>query len=470
MSQNHVTCQVPPAAPTPERMKWFQEARFGMSIHWGLYSIPARGEWVRSVEQMSVEDYQKYFHSFQPDEECAREWAALAKKTGMRYCILTAKHHDGFCLFDSKLTNYTSMQAKARRDFVREYVAAMRAEGIRVGLYYSLLDWHHPDYPSWHDRQHPMRDDPQSKERDKKCDWRRYVDYMSGQVEELLTNYGKIDILVFDFSYWEFIGEKWGATELVKKIRRLQPDIILNDRLSNEALKKATGAAYTGDYEHTEQDIPRKPLTNAHGQRIPWDAWFTVTNGWCFDPLDKNYKQPVDIIHALVNCVSKGGNLTLNVSPDARGHLDAETHRILNEIGQWLLKNGESIYGCSMADWPNPEWGRFTQNGRVLYAHILEQVMGHINMPGMRGRIKNGRTVAQGAEVFVCDYWNPGIQTFDEPDDIFFNFRHPAAFTYPLADRRDTVVKFELTSEEERLPLLEQYREQFVRATTPREC
>jgi alpha-L-fucosidase len=460
---------VPPLAAVPERMKWLLDARFGMSIHWGAYSVAARGEWVRSNEKLTIEQYQKYIDSFCPDAGVAAEWARLAKSAGMRYCVLTAKHHDGYCLFDSKLTDYTTVKTRPGRDLIREYIDAMRKEGIKVGLYYSLLDWHHPDYPAWHDRQHPMRDEPSSRERDKKCVWQRYLDYYHGQVEELLTNYGTIDQLVFDFSYWDFAGDKWGGSELMKKIRRLQPNIVVNDRLSCEALKKGDPKPYTGDYDHTEQDIPRLPLVNNQGRRIPWDSWFTMTNSWCYNPLDKDYKQAADIIHALVNCVSKGGNLTVNVSPDARGHVNNQTHSILSEVGEWLAKNGESIYGCAMADIPKPEWGRFTQKGNTLYAHILEQVIGHISMPGMRGKIKNGRCVADGSEVFICDYWNPGVQTFDEPDDIFFNFRPPVASTYPLPDRRDTVVKFELTNDKERLELIEKYRKDFAAATAQRD-
>jgi alpha-L-fucosidase len=466
MKENHTLTA--PAAPVPDYMKWYLNARFGMSLHWGLYSIPARGEWVRSAEQLTIKAYQKYFDSFSPDEGVARQWARLAREAGMRYCVLTAKHHDGFCLFDSKYTDYKATNTSAKRDLIAEYVNAFREEGLRVGLYYSLVDWHHDDYPAWHDRQHPLRDDPAARERDTKCDWPRYVEYLHNQVEELLTNYGTIDSMVFDFSYWEFIGEKWKATELVKRIRKLQPDIVLNDRFGGEPIKQSPRPAYAGDFDQTEQDIPKGPVLNIKGERIPWESWFTLSNSWSYNPNDRNYKQPADIIRALVNCVSKGGNLTLNASPDARGHLNKETVRILRDVGDWMRKNGESIYGCGPAPFEKPEWGRYTLKDGTLYAHVLDQVIGHLNLPGLRGRVTEPRLLADGAEAFLTDYWNPGVQTFDDPDDIFFNINQPEAGTYPLPDPRDTVLAFSLTSEEERQKLLKQYQDDFVRNTTPR--
>ncbi|MCL2699763.1 MAG: alpha-L-fucosidase, partial [Defluviitaleaceae bacterium] len=196
-----------------QRTKWFMHDRFGMFIHWGLYSIPARGEWVRSVERISNEDYQKYFDAFDPIGYDPREWARLAAKAGMRYAVLTAKHHDGFCLFDSKLTDYKATNTRAGRDLVREYVDAFRAEGLKVGLYFSLIDWYHPDFPHYEDRQHPMRDNEAFKNHAQVERFDRYLDYMHGQVREICTGYGKLDILWFDFSYPGMSGEKWRATD-----------------------------------------------------------------------------------------------------------------------------------------------------------------------------------------------------------------------------------------------------------------
>lgn len=455
-----------PATPAvPARLHWYLEARFGLSLHFGLYSLPGRGEWIRSVERLTVEEYQRYFDAFAPDAECAREWARAARMAGARYVVLTAKHHDGFCLFDSALTDYKSTNTPARRDLIREYVDAVRAEGLRVGLYYSLVDWYHPDYPAYGDRQHPLRHDPAARERDTRCVWPRYLEYMHGQVRELCSNYGKLDVLVFDFSYWDFHGERWGATELMRMIRQLQPDVVVNDRLGCESIKALEPPAYTGDYDQAEMDIPREPVRNKAGHPIPWESWFPLSNSWAHNPSDADYKSAATIIHALVNCVSKGGNLLLNVAPDPRGHLNAHTLSTLQEIGAWLARNGESVYGCGPAPLPKPEWGRWTQRGNVLYAHILAPVIGHLSLQGLRGKVKNPHVLATWQPAILCDYWNPGIQTFDAPDDIFLNFREPIQFTWPLPDARDTVVRLEYTSPEEQARLLEEYRANFARAT-----
>ena len=212
-----------------KRVEWFQHDRFGMFIHWGLYAIPARGEWVRSVERMSREDYQPFFDEFDPVDYDPKTWAALAKKAGMIYAVMTAKHHDGFCLFDSKYTHYKSTNTKSGRDLIREYLEAFRAEGIKVGLYFSIIDWYHDDYPHYGDRQHPERDNEKFK--GAKHDFDNYLDYMHNQVRELCENYGKLDILWFDFSYEELRGEAWRATELVRMVRSLQPHIIIDNRL-----------------------------------------------------------------------------------------------------------------------------------------------------------------------------------------------------------------------------------------------
>ena len=448
----------------PDHMNWHQAGRLVMSLHFGLYSIPARGEWVRSAERLTVEQYQPFFDSFNPDRSAPAEWAKLAKVAGAKYVLLTTKHHDGFCLFDSKLTQYKVTNTPYGRDLIRDYVEAVRAEGLKVGLYYSLVDWQHPDCPAFGDRQHPLRYDPAAKDRDAKCNWSRYVKYLHGQVEELMSNYGTIDVLAFDFSYWDYAGEKWGATELMKTIRRLQPNVIVNDRLSNESLKGKVRQPFTGDLDHVEQNIPREPVRNANGELVPFEAWFTVGNSWSFDPHDKQMKSSAALVRALVNCVSKGGNLLLNVAPDARGHISKAQSEPIEQLGQWLCRNGESIYGCGLAEFPKPEWGRFTQNGKWLYAHVLEPAIGHITLPEMRGRVKNGRVLATGNEAILTDFWNPGVQTFDSPDDIFFNFGKPVHWTYGLPDWMDTVVRFELTSEAERVALVEKYRRDFDQA------
>ncbi|MFB9279035.1 alpha-L-fucosidase [Cohnella cellulosilytica] len=423
-----------------ERTKWFLNDRFGMFIHWGLYAIPARGEWVRSVEKISSEDYRPYFEEFNPDKYDPRAWAKAAKAAGMKYAVLTAKHHDGFCLFDSKLTDYKSTNTKAGRDLVREFLVAFRAEGLKAGLYYSLIDWHHPDYPAYGDRIHPMRENEAYKRDPATFD--RYLDYMHGQVRELLTDYGKLDVMWFDFSYEEMKGEKWRATELMEMIRSLQPHIVVDNRL--EASGEEGGSIYTsepsfysGDFASPEQIIPPSGVVNESGDSIPWEACITLNNNWGYAAADRTYKSAKTVIRKLVECVSKNGNLLLNVGPDARGEIPADSLRILDEIGQWMERNADSIYGCGQAGLPKPDWGRYTRKGNKLYAHLFEESIGPVNLAGLAGKIKRARLLSDGSELFVSRPWNAVMY----PDDAFFNFAQPEHFTYPLPDDRDTVVE-----------------------------
>lgn len=426
-----------------QRTEWFLQARFGMFIHWGLYAIPARGEWVRNAEKISNEDYQVYFDEFNPDRYDPRAWAKAAKEAGMKYAVLTAKHHDGFCLFDSKLTEYKSTNTKAGRDLVREFVEAFREEGLKVGLYYSLIDWHHPNYPAYGDDLHPMRDNEEYK-RDPN-QFGIYLDYLHGQVRELLTNYGKLDIMWFDFSYKDMIGEAWRATELMETIRSLQPHIIVDNRL--EASGDGGGSIYTnnpstysGDFASPEQIIPPVGVTDEDGNSIPWEACITLNNNWGYAASDSTYKSARTVIRKLVECVSKNGNLLLNVGPDAKGDIPVQSLRILEEVGQWIRLNGESIYGCGQSNLPKPDWGRYTQNGDKLYAHLLEESIGPVNLAGLADRVKQARLLSDGSELFVSRPWNTALFT----KDAFFNFARPEVYSYPLPDDRDTVVELTL--------------------------
>ena len=252
-----------------KRVQWFMDARFGMFIHWGLYAIPGRGEWVMGDEEIDTPVYEKYFEEWNPDHYNPKQWAKAAKNAGMKYAVLTTKHHEGFCLFDSKYTDYKSTNTKCGRDLVREYVDAFRAEGLKIGFYYSLLDWHHPDYPAYGDMYHPNRNNEAVK--NEKRDFNKYLNYMHAQVRELLTNYGKIDLLWFDFSYEGHMGEDWRGTELVNMVRELQPDIIMNGRL--EANGESYGSVMTdepnifsGDFACPEMIIPMKGLRTPSGK------------------------------------------------------------------------------------------------------------------------------------------------------------------------------------------------------------
>lgn len=424
-----------------ERTKWFMDARFGMFIHWGLYAIPACGEWVMSEREMTVAEYEKYFDLFDPADYQPREWARLAKAAGMKYAVLTAKHHDGFCLFDSALTDYKATNTKAGRDLVREFLEAFRAEDIKVGLYFSIIDWHHPDFPKYGDRQHPMRNREEYK--DEKIDFDRYLTYMHGQVKELVTNYGKLDLLWFDFSYDDMCGEKWKATELIRMVREHQPDVVIDNRLegagdNHGSIATANPLIYSGDFASPEQIIPPGGVQDELGEQIPWELCATMNNHWGFCNYDYDYKSPEMLVRKLVECVSKGGNMILNVGPDARGNIPKQSREILEKIGAWMKKNGESIYGCGICELPKPEWGRYTKKGNTIYAHVYEEPLGALPLYGIAPeRLDKVYYVENGSEMKRGEAWNTVLYN----DVAFVSFGENPVFTYPLPDKMDTVLK-----------------------------
>ncbi|MGI6696419.1 MAG: alpha-L-fucosidase [Christensenellales bacterium] len=423
-----------------ERMRWYQEARFGMFIHFGLYSIPARGEWLRSYEKVSIEDYQQYFDEFDPVNYDPVAWAKAAKQAGMRYAVLTSKHHDGFCLFDSKYTDYKATNTKAGRDLVREYVEAFRAEGIKVGLYYSIFDWHHPDFPAFGDKHHPMRDNEAW--RGKNHDFDNYLRYMHAQVEELMTGYGQIDLLWFDFSYDDLWGEAWRAGDLVRMIRRHQPQIIINNRLevSGEgfgSLLDEHPNLYSGDYVSPEQIIPPNGIVNYQGEPVAWEACVTMNNNWGFHATDRFYKPAIMLIRKLVECVSKGGNMLLNVGPTAKGEFPPEATKILEEIGRWMHYHHDSIYGCGIADIQKPDFGRVTRKGNKLYYHVFDNPVGYLPLTGLKAeQIKSVRLLSTGHELPIERDWI----TNNYPDIVFVSFGPDPV----PPDETDTVVVVEL--------------------------
>lgn len=428
------------------RTKWYNEARFGMFIHWGLYAIPARGEWVRSTERIPNEQYDPLINEFYADSFNPKEWAKLAKKAGMKYAVLTAKHHDGFCLFDTKLSDFNSMKAPCHRDIVKEFIDAFRAEGIRVGLYFSIIDWRDENYPHYGDMHHPMRDNETYK--GKKYDFDKYLELMHGQVKELVTGYGKLDIMWFDFSYDNMRCDVWKPEQLMKMVRTYQPDIICDNRLEGSSeysgsIKTLNPTSYAGDFASPEQMIPPTGIRNEAGEPIPWEACITLNRNWGYHAHDKLFKSDRLIIRTLVECVSKNGNLILNVGPNAKGEIPKESVKILESIGEWMKQNDRSITGCGLSDYKKPEWGRYTQNGNKLYAHIFEEQVGAICLEGIDKKIEKMRLLKDGSEILETKYWN--LKEYENNTFFFFDNSNPVC--YPLPDERDTVV--EIIFEEE---------------------
>jgi len=380
-----------------ERMRWWTEARFGMFIHWGLYAMPARHEWVKSREQITDEDYQKYFDLFNPDLYDPREWARMAREAGMKYVVVTSKHHEGFCLWDSKYTDYKATRTPYGKDLLKPLVEAFRAEGLKVGFYYSLLDWHHPEYTI--DRHHPMRNNKELREKWANRDMSKYAEYVRNQLRELLTEMGTIDTLFMDFSFPGPDGKgrnDWQSEKILALIRELQPNIILNDRLD---LLDVPGG---WDYRTPEQFMPREWVTH-NGKRVPWETCQTFSGSWGYHRDENTWKSVPQLITMLIETVSKGGNLLLNVGPTSRGTFDARAKERLAGIGEWMKVNSRSIYGCTEApaEFQRPANTLLTYNPKTrrLYVHILEWPMGRLHLDGYAGKVKYAQLLHDGSEV-----------------------------------------------------------------------
>lgn len=379
------------------RMKWWTEARFGMFIHWGTYALAARHEWVKNYEHLTDAEYQKYFDHFNPDLYNPQEWARLAKQAGMKYFVITTKHHEGFCLWDSKYTDYKATNTPYGKDLIKPMVEAFRAEGLRAGFYHSLLDWHHPDYPV--DRCHPMFNNPEFRKAAANRDVRKYAEYLHNQVRELLTQYGPIDTLFMDFSFPGKDGkgrDDWQSLKLLKMIRELQPQIIVDDRLD---LLDVPGG---WDYRTPEQTMPRE-WVSVDGQPVPWETCQTFSGSWGYHRDEATWKSVRQLVVMLIETVSKGGNLLLNVGPTARGTFDDRAKERLEGIGAWMKDHNRSIYGCTQApaDLKAPQNCLLTYNPgtKRLYVHVLEWPMGVLRLDGFAGRVEYAQLLNDASEV-----------------------------------------------------------------------
>ncbi len=382
-----------------KRLKWWTEDRFGMFIHWGLYALPARHEWVRNRERITNEDYQKYFEQFNPDLYNPREWAKMAKRAGMKYAVITSKHHEGFTLFDSQHTDYKATNTPYGKDLLREWVEAFRAEGLKIGFYYSLIDWHHPHFTV--DRIHPLRKETAAEYRkvNKGRDMAKYRKYLHDQVREILTDYGEVDILWLDFSYPGEFGkdrEDWGSVELLKMVRELQPKIIVNNRADLEGFNGG------GDFVTPEQfKVPEWPTVN--GEKVPWETCQTFSGSWGYYRDENTWKNTKQLLVLLIETVSKGGNLLLNVGPTARGTIDERAQHSLKRIGDWMKFNSPSIYGCTQApkSYKVPQNTLLTYNKKKhrLYVHLLDYPLQNFVLEDYKGKVKYAQFLHDGSEI-----------------------------------------------------------------------
>lgn len=384
-----------------ERLQWWTDARFGMFIHWGLYAQAARHEWVKKRERISDEDYQKYFELFNPDLFDPTEWAKKAKAAGMKYAVITTKHHEGFCMFESDFTDYNIMNTPYGKDIIKQWVEAFRAEGLGIGFYYSLIDWHHPEYTI--DRVHPQSANTQE-EYDKLNEGRDmavYRDYLKNQVREILTNYGKIDVLWLDYSFPGQFGkgrDDWGSVELIKMVRELQPEILVNDRLD---LKD-----YWGGWDFTTpEQFKVQSWPEVDGKKIPWETCQTFSGSWGYYRDEHTWKDNKQLLVLLIESVSKGGNVLLNVGPTARGTFDHRADEALAGMGEWMKFNDRSIYGCTQApeDFEVPEHTILTYNPETnrLYIHLLDYPITNFRLPGYKGKVKYAQFLHDASEINI---------------------------------------------------------------------
>ena len=377
--------------------QWWVHDRFGMFIHWGLYALPARHEWVKNRERITDEAYQTYFDHFNPDLYDPKAWARAAKEAGMKYFVVTTKHHEGFCLWDSKYTDYKATNTPCRKDLLRPMVEAFREEGLRVGFYHSLIDWHHPEFPV--DRFHPMRDNAEFREKAKDRDVRKYAEYLHAQVRELLTKFGRIDVLFLDFSYPGEDGkgrEDWQSEKLVKMIRELQPHILINDRAD------LLDTDWGWDFRTPEQVVVRE-WPKVDGQRVLWETCQTFSGSWGYHRDEATWKSVEQLVQMLIDTVSKGGNLLLNVGPTARGEFDERAMDRLAGIGTWMRQHGRSIYGCTQApkEFKAPQDCRLTYNPdtKRLYVHLFAWPFRALHLDGLAGKVEYAQLLNDASEI-----------------------------------------------------------------------
>lgn len=389
------------------RTDWFTDARFGMFIHWGLYALGARHEWVQQIEQTPAERYAaRYFDRFDPDLYDPEAWADAAAGAGMKYTVVTSKHHEGFCLFDSALTDFKATNTPAGRDLLAPMLDAFRSRGMRTGLYYSLLDWHHPDFTV--DSLHPLRKRPDRAALNEGRDMDRYRAYLHGQVRELLTDYGDIDILWADFSYAsgghaDALGAggdgkgraDWDSETLVRMIREIRPDILLNDRLDwpEEA-----------DITTPEQFMP-EAWPERDGKKLTWEMCHTFSGSWGYFRDEQSWKSPAQLISLLAEAVSKGGNLLLNVGPTGRGEFDERALERLRAIGAWMRRHSRSIYGCTQlpddlrSGVPAGVTATYNPSTNRAYLHLVEYPTQPVLLKGWGPRLAYAQMLHDASEV-----------------------------------------------------------------------
>ncbi len=372
------------------RTDWFHQARYGLFIHWGPYAAAGRGEWVLNRECIPFDEYEeRYVNAFTADAYDPAEWAQLAVDAGMKYAILTTRHHDGFALWPTDTNDWHAGRLGPQRDLVGPYVEACRTAGLRVGLYYSVADWHHPDYPGAYYRDWPGRDDWADEAARK-----RYIAYYRAQIEELLTRYGTIDILWYDGA----IPEPLDGRATNERVYQLQPDILLNERLGEPF-----------DYRCSEQSLKVK--------EGPWEACMTLNGNWGYHAGDRDYKTPRDVIRMLLTTAGSAGNLLLNVGPRADGTIPEESQQILRTAGAWLKRNDGWLAGSERSPFSWNNCSQLTVKGNTVYVHLLHSPGSEYCLAEIAGSVRSARYLASGEPV-AFEQRGPRLWLKDLPDPL----------------------------------------------------
>ncbi len=389
-----------------KKTDWFVEARFGLFLHWGIYSIPARGEWSYTYDVWQPGEYENNMHKFNPVDYDPAEWAKLAKAAGMKYAVLTTRHHDGFCMFDSRYTDYKITNTPYGKDAVKMYAEAFRAEGLKVGFYFSLPDWQHP---GWSDEESPEYVQRKVMHEVSEAAHQEYLDYLNNNLRQLMTGYGKIDLLFLDYtSKYKAEGDYYDRERLLKTVYDNQPEIIVNDRLS---FYKDNVRDY--DYYTPEICVPNQPQ-QVNGRDVVWETCCTMNDSWGYCDTDFNYKPVETLTGGLMGCVAQNGNLLLNIGPDATGKFPEMSVKRLKELAAWHLANGEAVCGAGKSEYTPPFGTCYTQKGRNIYCYFLQQPMGDVILPELKGKIEQITLMRTGEPMEMVDYWGFELLKSDE--------------------------------------------------------
>ena len=418
-AQSETQQQYRPAPENLEARRWFQDAKFGLFVHWGVYSVLGDGEWVMNNKKFPISEYEKLPSQFNPTEFNPAEWVAMAKAAGMKYITITSKHHDGFAMFGSKISDWNIVdRTPYKKDVLKMLADECQKQGIKLFFYYSQLDWHHPDY-------FPRGRTGLTAGRAESGEWFKYIDYMDGQLKELLTNYGPIGGVWFD-GMWDRPKADWRFEQTYKLIHSLQPAALVG---SNHHLKPFPGE----DFQMFEKDLPGQKTSSFNAESevgdLPLETCETINGAWGYNADDKRFKSAKDLIHYLVKAAGYNANFLLNVGPTPSGKIQPEFVDRLKQVGAWLEKNGETIYGTRGGPLTPRPWGVTTRKGNKVYLHILNWQDPVLAMPKMPRKVKSATFFKDGGKVEYLEH-----------DKYGFFIRNPQGF----ADEYDTIVVLEL--------------------------